>query len=519
MSEWEAGGIDGIAYTYGYCDELDPLRLRLPLLQSGLAPPALRTACELGFGHGVSVNIHAAGSATRWFGTDFNPSHASFARQLTQCAGSQASLFAESFAEFCRRDELPKFDFIGMHGIWSWISDENRALIADFIRRKLNDGGVVYMSYNTQPGWATMLPVRELMNCHFQASARLNAHGGVPAETQVQTHIAAALDFVKTVVATQPGYAVVNPQLAERVDALCNENTHYLAHEYFNRDWQPMTFSQVTSALAASGLTYGCSADYRDHVDEINLNPAQRALLVGIRDTALRETVRDFCINRSMRRDYWVKGSRTLGEEVQQTALRAHRVMLALPRAAVLLKVRGALGEATLPESSYGPILDALASHHPARLADIENSVRGRGITLPLIVKAVTLLVGAGVLLNVQDEAHINLARPSSDRLNAAICEQALQHGDVQFLVSPVSGSGVLIPRVPQLFLLARRRHLREPTQWAEFAEAALHRNPTPAHAMEGVSVSPLNTRDDLIAKANRFAEIHLPILQALGIA
>ena len=519
MSEWEAGSIDGIAYTYGYCDELDPLRLRLPLLQSGIAPPTLRTACELGFGHGVSVNIHAAGSTTRWFGTDFNPSHASFARQLTQCAGSQASLFAESFAEFCRRDELPKFDFIGMHGIWSWISDENRALIADFIRRKLNDGGVVYMSYNTQPGWATMLPVRELMNCHFQVSARLNEHGGVPAETQVQTHIAAALDFVKSVVTTQPGYAVVNPQLAERVDALFKENTHYLAHEYFNRDWQPMTFSQVTSSLAASGLTYGCSADYRDHVDEINLNPAQRALLAGVPDTALRETVRDFCINRSMRRDYWVKGSQTLGEDAQQTALRAHRVMLALPRASVLLKIRGALGEATLPESSYGPILDALASHQPARLVDIENSVRGRGITLPFIVKAVTLLVGAGVLLNVQEEAHIELARPSSDRLNAAICEQALQHGDVQFLVSPVSGSGVLIPRVPQLFLLARRRHLREPAQWAEFAEAALHTSLTPAHAMEGVAVSPLNTRDDLIAKANRFAEIHLPILQALGIA
>ncbi|MCX4137739.1 class I SAM-dependent methyltransferase [Paraburkholderia sp. SEWSISQ10-3 4] len=519
MSEWEAGSIDGIAYTYGYCDELDPLRLRLPLLQSGIAPPTLRTACELGFGHGVSVNIHAAGSTTRWFGTDFNPSHASFAQQLKQCAGSQASLFAESFAEFCRRDELPKFDFIGMHGIWSWISDENRALIADFIRRKLNDGGVVYMSYNTQPGWATMLPVRELMNCHFQVSARLNEHGGVPAETQVQTHIAAALDFVKSVVATQPGYAVVNPQLAERVDALSKENTHYLAHEYFNRDWQPMTFSQVTSSLAASGLTYSCSADYRDHVDEINLNPAQRALLAGVPDTALRETVRDFCINRSMRRDYWVKGSRTLGEDEQQMAMRAHRVMLALPRASVLLKIRGALGEATLPESSYGPILDALASHQPARLVDIENSVRGRGITLPFIVKAVTLLVGAGVLLNVQEEAHIELARPSSDRLNAAICEQALQHGDVQFLVSPVSGSGVLIPRVPQLFLLARRRHLREPAQWAEFAEAALHTSPTPAHAMEGFSVSPLNTRDDLIAKANRFAEMHLPILQALGIA
>jgi hypothetical protein len=103
-----------------------------------------------------------------------------------------------------------------------------------------------------------------------------------------------------------------------------------------------------------------------------------------------------------MRRD-WVKGSRALGEGERQTALRAHRAMLALPRDSVLLKVRGALGEATLPESTYCPVLDAPASHHPASLTDIEKSVHGRGITLPLIVKAVTLLAGAGVVLNVRD--------------------------------------------------------------------------------------------------------------------
>ncbi len=74
MSDWSAGYVDEIAYTYGYCDELNPLRLKLALLQAGLAAPRVETACELGFGHGVSVNIHAAGSATQWYGTDFNPS-------------------------------------------------------------------------------------------------------------------------------------------------------------------------------------------------------------------------------------------------------------------------------------------------------------------------------------------------------------------------------------------------------------------------------------------------------------
>ncbi|MFM0197961.1 hypothetical protein [Paraburkholderia strydomiana] len=60
---------------------------------------------------------------------------------------------------------------------------------------------------------------------------------------------------------------------------------------------------------------------------------------------------------------------------------------------------------------------------------------------------------------------------------------------------------------------------MRSPAQWAEFAEAALRANPTPTHVAEGASVSPFNATGDLIAKANRFAEMHLPILNALGIA
>ncbi|PQV49188.1 putative methyltransferase family protein [Paraburkholderia sp. BL21I4N1] len=516
MSEWDAGSINAITYTHGYCDELNPLRSRLPLLLSGFVPQTVRTACELGFGHGISVNMHAAGSATPWFGTDYNPSHADFARQLSGSAGSQAALFAESFSAFCARDDLPQFDFIGMHGIWSWISDEDRALIADFIQRKLNVGGVVYVAYNTQPGWAAMLPVRELMHCHLQARTRDSAPSS-PA--QAEAHVVEAVDFVRRVLDTQPGYALVNPLVAERVDALRSENPRYLAHEYFNRDWQPMSFSQVSASLTAAGLTYGCSADYRDHVDEINLNEAQRAMLAGIADTALRETVRDFCTNRSMRRDYWVKAPQMLDMASRQKALRAHRVMLALPRASVVLKVRGALGEATLPESLYSPILDALASHRPTTLAEIESSVQGRAIPLPVIAKAVTLLTGAGVLLNVQDEGQIELARPLSERLNAAICEFALSQADVQFLASPVSGSGIATSRLAQLFLLARRRQSGGPAQWAEFAGAALRASQSSVGGAETVDAHLPNADHELLEKANRFGNTHLPILQALGIA
>ncbi|CAB3793856.1 class I SAM-dependent methyltransferase [Pararobbsia alpina] len=519
MGELDTGYVDGIAYTFGYCDELNPLRLTLPLLHAGLDLPTVQSACELGFGHGVSVNIHAAGSTTRWYGTDFHPPHANFARRLASSAESRAQLFGEHFSAFCRRDDLPDFDFVGMHGIWSWISDETRALVADFIRRKLKAGGVLYLSYNTQPGWTPMLPVRELMHRHFKVGAVSESHNGMVAEERMQVRIKAAVDFAQAVFATQPGYALVNPLLAERVDALSGESPNYLAHEYFNRDWHPMSFLQVASSLVEAGLTYGGSADYRDHVDEINLSPAQCGLLADIGDTGLRETVRDFCVNRSLRRDYWVKDPRTLSDDEREAKLLAHRVILALPRASVVLKVRGALGETLLPEALYGPILDALSSYRPVPLSDIEETVRARGITLTQIAKAVTLLVSMGVLLNCQDDAQIRAAQPSAEKLNAAICEQARHHDDVQFLVSPVSGSGVFVPRVPQLFLLARMHDMQEPAQWAEFAEAVLRAASQATQTTTGLPSGAATSFADLIAKAKRFAQIHLPILQALGVA
>lgn len=511
MSDWSAGYVDEIAYTYGYCDELNPLRLKLALLQAGLAGPRVETACELGFGHGVSVNIHAAGSATQWYGTDFNPSQAGFAQRLASRAQVPAQLSAERFIEFFQRRDLPDFDYIGMHGLWSWISVENRALIVDFIRRKLKPGGVVYLSYNSQPGWTAMLPVRELMHRHFQAGTAAPDERASP-EQALSARITAAVGFAQTLMAAQPGYAQANPQLAERVRALSDESLNYLAHEYFSRDWQPMPFGQVAALLDEAGLSYAGSAHYRDHLDELNLTPNQRAMVAAVADPVLRETVRDFCVNQSFRRDYWVKGARRLEPGEQLAALRTQRVVLALPRQRVVLKATGALGEAALPQVVYGPLLDALSHHRPMTLQELE--AYGRGMSVAQIARAAMLLISIGVLLNAQDDAEIEAAEPATRRLNTAIFEQACQHGELQFLASPVSGSGVRVPHVPQLFLLARQQGRAQPAQWADFAWAALQAQAAP----EGVlRASPGLT--ELTAHAQRFAQIQLPVLQALRIA
>ena len=52
----------------------------------------------------------------------------------------------QSFAEICHRTDLTDFSFIGVHGIWRWISDADRAVLVDFVRRKPRVGGVLYIS-------------------------------------------------------------------------------------------------------------------------------------------------------------------------------------------------------------------------------------------------------------------------------------------------------------------------------------------------------------------------------------
>ncbi len=86
------------------------------------------------------------------------------------------------------------------------------------------------------------------------------------------------------------------------------QNRNYLAHEYFNDDWNLFYHSDVARELSAAKLSYLGSAAVLEQVDAINLTAEQQQLMAGIEDPALRETVRDFMINQQFRRDVFVKG-------------------------------------------------------------------------------------------------------------------------------------------------------------------------------------------------------------------
>jgi SAM-dependent methyltransferase len=509
VSDWTDGYIADIGYTYGYYADLNPRRIALPFLNVGLVPPRVATACELGFGQGLSVNVHAAASDVAWYGTDFNPGHAAFAQSLADAAGSDARLFDQSFAEFCARADLPDFDFIGLHGVLSWVSEENQRVIVDFVRRRLKTGGVLFVSYNCQPGNAAMVPLRQLLTGH---AATMTASG-----RGIVARIDAALDFAEALLALNPVFSVANPTVAERLKTLKTGDRHYLAHEYFNRDWHALSFAEVAQSLMPAKLGYACSANYLDHLDALNMTADQHRFVGELADPMFRQSVRDFIVNQSFRRDYWIKGGRRLAPLDQAEALRLLEVMLLSgPRSELAFTVQGALGRRELSPSVYNPILDALADRRPKTIGEIEAALSGTALRLPGIFEALMVLAGRGDLALVQDDDVRAAARQRTDRLNRHLLEKARSGGEVTVLASPVTGGGIAVSRFFQLFLLAHAQGRNTSDEMAQFTWDLLNAQGQRMLKDGKPLETPEENLAELAAQARDFCDNRLPIFQAL---
>jgi SAM-dependent methyltransferase len=511
VSDWTEGYVADIDYIYGYYEELNPQRLLVPFLNVGLQPPDIVTACELGYGQGLSINLHAAASSVRWYGTDFNPAHAAFARSLARVAGSGAELFDQSFAEFCGRSDLPEFDFIGLHGIYSWISAENQGVILDFVRRRLKVGGVLYISYNTQPGFAATAALQHLFNRHAEVM-------GVSGDG-ILARLDGALGFTDRLLAAAPLFAIASPRVAERLGQIKSQNRQYLAHEYLNRYWRPLWFAELAEQLEAAKMSFACSATYLDHINTLNLTPEQNKFLSEIADPVFRQTVRDLIIDQQFRRDYWVKGPLRVAQLELAASIRGLRVMLVTPRADVALSVTGSLGQRDMAPRIYQAVLDVVADGGPISIGDIEKGVRTAGLGLGTVYETVMALAGKGDLCIVKDEATQVEAGARTDRLNLYLLEKARGSADVNYLASPVTGGGIATGRFHQLFLLGLRHGRQGADDLARFAWEIL--------SAQGQRVvkdnKPLDTDADnlteLAAQAREFIDKRLPALRKLQIA
>jgi len=515
--DWTHGYVQSVDYTHHYCRELSPVHLDFACLSRGistsLADRPLRYL-ELGFGQGLSLNVHAAASEGEFWGTDFIPAHVVNARELAAASHSGARLFDDSFEDFARRDDLPEFDVIGMHGTWSWISAQNRALVLDLVRRKLAPGGLLYVSYNALPGCAAELPLRNLLKLHAEQVS--------PPLLALPEKLDASLAFIRSLAEAGSRYFHEQGESRALLERVSGQNRNYLAHEYLNRDWQPMGFAEVAELVSQAKLEFATTATLTEHLDGASFPERAKKLLDDAKHPLLRETVRDYLVNQRFRRDIFVKGLRRLsGEARDERFARTRFVLRAQPSKLLGAKIPLPFGEAELKPETYGGLSAALAEQDfaPKSLEFLKHHPACKQLRPAQLVHALRLLVGTGHLHLAQSATAIALAAPRCRALNAHLLERATHSEDNPVLASPVTGNGVLVPHDQQLFLHARSQGQTAPEQWVAYAwsrySALGVRLTRDGKTLES---APENL-EHLRHRADDFEQQELGILQALGIA
>lgn len=444
MSDWGEGYVTDLQYVPGFCREQAPAILRLACLLNGVETPpedAGFTYCDLGCGEGMAALILAAAyPEAKFYGVDFNPGHILRARSIAAAAALPNVEFLERGFEELLDETLPEFDFITLHGVYSWISPELRRSIVQFIARRLKPGGIAYLGYNAMPGAAPGLAVQRLLH-------DLGAQSPAPSDQKILWAIS-MLEKLKDARAL----AFVENDVVKRViDLKGRGRTSYLAHEYLNDHWHPMYHADVARELSAAKLSYVGSADLLTNFQQFMVTPAQQELIASLDDATLKETVRDMCCPLSFRQDVFIRGARRMSAARQEELLRRIRLALMIPRTSFRMQLNVATGKAEL-QPAYATIADALAAG-PRTVSELLDLPELRGKSGKIAAEFVGVLVGTSQAMAMRDPACIDPA--PADRLNRVLAGELEDAGpaDIKTFAVALLGSGVAISCAPALVL------------------------------------------------------------------
>lgn len=465
MSTWGDGYVDDGSYVSGFYREQTPNLLALLALTKGQHAPDLNTRltyCELGSGLGLTLNLLAAANPQiEFYGNDFNPSHILESNALANEAGSDnVHFFEQSFEEFIDEPSLPPtFDFIALHGIYSWISPQNRAHIVEFIRRKLAPGGLLYISYNALPAWSPQMPFQRLLIDHAATQSG-------PMVGRVKSTV----EFAEKLKQAGAAYFQHTPHAVQRLTSTQQKHPNYVIHEYFNQDWTPFYHADVVRELASTKVTYLGSAALLENNDGMFVPPEVVEILKDIKDPTFRETVRDYSAYPIFRRDVFIRGSMPIRNAAIEAQWLDRSFAITSPRDDIPLEVRGIPRDVRLRAEVYDPILDELA-RAPTTVRQLLTHPTIKDFGMQRVVQALGTLTGMGHVDLCLDPADLAARTKRTNAFNRAVFERARLSAETLFVASPVTGGGIHIMQVPMLILLGMQK---QPSQVPKFVNDAL---------------------------------------------
>lgn len=279
-----------------------PGRLRAVAALYGLSAPPVENArvLELGCAAGGNLLPFAVAHPNATVkGIDLSPQQIEAGQSIVQAMGLRnLDLRAMSITDVT--PDFGQFDYIIVHGVFSWVPPEVRQAILRVCRENLSPEGIAYISYNTYPGWKASDIVRDAMI--------LNSFGAATP----QERLSRAKDMLGML---EHGLFARNPMssaLQQAVRQLRTQSDYYLMHEHLEAVNAPCYFLEFVAAAQEAGLVYLADAEpqssmasnYGDNVAVLHNALAADA------PREMREQYLDFAIGRQFRKSLLVHADR-----------------------------------------------------------------------------------------------------------------------------------------------------------------------------------------------------------------
>ena len=244
---------------------------------------------ELGSGDGANlIPLAYYRSHAEFVGVDGSRKHVDVAETKRRELGLLNLRFVHEDFAVAARELEGTFDFILMHGVFSWVSDTTRDLLLALCAAKLAPGGLLYLNYNAKPGWNIRGMVREFLLAQTQHMADLVARAGFAQQV--------AAKAVQSFEGAEHAYAHL---MAQEFRFVCSGHPSWIAHEFLAPDNHAYWRSEFLALANAVGLRHVADADFNYDSGRLPVDAMQRLSKAGL-DTSTVDDTLDFVSYRQM---------------------------------------------------------------------------------------------------------------------------------------------------------------------------------------------------------------------------
>lgn len=293
---------DRTQYTSNAFYYSSPGHLRATAHLYGLEAPPVETARVLELGCAAGGNLLPfvlAYPQARAIGVDLSPAQIQQGQKIVQELGiANLDLRAMSLTDIDKG--FGEFDYIIVHGVFSWVPPEVREAILRICRENLSPKGIAYISYNTYPGWKAGDIVRDAMLLH--------SHSAGSDEEKLASAKAMLTLLSDGLSASNP----LAPSLRAAVEQLRTHSDYYIAHEYLEAFNAPCYFVEFAAAAQQAGLAYlGDAESHSELAQTYGQNVQLNHSLVALgQPKIMRQQYLDFAVGRNFRKSLVIHAER-----------------------------------------------------------------------------------------------------------------------------------------------------------------------------------------------------------------